>query len=146
MGVATGEGLGVSHLLADDNILFCDACPEQLAYICRVLTCFEAVMGLRVNMSKSVMMPIGEVENLSSLSDILSCRIGALPTYYLSMPLGASFKAVGVWNPIIEKVERRLAGWQKLYLSKGALASLLTYFIVLPKGLRGCSIISFGVG
>ena len=90
-------------------------------------------------MSKSGMMPIREVENLSSLADILSCHIGALPMTYLGMPLGASFKAVGVWNPIIEKIERRLAGWQKLYLSKGerlmllksTLASLLTYFMSL---------------
>ena len=69
--MATGKGLGVSHLLyADDTILFCDASPEQLMYIRRVLTCFEAVTGLRVNMSKSGMMPIGEVDNLSS-ADIL---------------------------------------------------------------------------
>jgi hypothetical protein len=47
-------------------------------------------------MSKSEMMPIGEVENLSSLADILSCRIGALPISYLGMPLGASFKATGL--------------------------------------------------
>uniref|UniRef100_A0A2N9HB31 Reverse transcriptase domain-containing protein n=1 Tax=Fagus sylvatica TaxID=28930 RepID=A0A2N9HB31_FAGSY len=84
VGVAIGEGLGVSLLLyVDDTILFCDACPEQLSYIRRVLTCFEAATGLRVNMSKSEMMPIGEVENLSSLADILSCRIGALPMSYL---------------------------------------------------------------
>jgi hypothetical protein len=90
-------------------------------------------------MTKSEMIPIGEVENLFYLADILSCRIGALPMSYLGMPLGASFKAVGVWNPIIEKVERRLAGWQKLYLSKGGrltllkstLASLPTYFMSL---------------
>jgi hypothetical protein len=55
------------------------------------------------------------------------------------MPLGASYKALGIWNPIIEKVEHRLAGWQKLYLSKGGrltllkstLASLPTYFLSL---------------
>ena len=38
---------------------------------------------------------------------------------YLGMLLGFSSKAVGVWNPIIEKVEQRLAGWKKLYLSEG---------------------------
>ena len=58
---------------------------------------------------------------------------------YLGMPLGASFKATVVWNPIIEKMERCLAGWQNLYLSKGGrltllkstLASLPTYFMSL---------------
>jgi hypothetical protein len=107
VGATTREGLGVSHLLyADDTILFCDAYPKQLTYIRRVLTCFEAVTSLRVNMSKSEMMPIGEVENLSSLVDILSCRIEALPMSYLGMPLGASFKAVGVWT--YQKKKKRL--------------------------------------
>ena len=46
----------VSHLLyADDTILFCDANPEQLLYIRMVLTYFEAVTGLKVNMTKSEM-------------------------------------------------------------------------------------------
>ena len=57
-----------------------------MTYIRMVLTCFEAVTGLRVNMSKSEIMPIGEVENLYSLADILSCRVGALPLNYLGMP------------------------------------------------------------
>jgi hypothetical protein len=113
VGAPRGESLGVSHLLyADDTILFCDACPDQLTYISRVLTCFEAVTGLRVNMNKSEMVPIGEVANLAALADIL-------PMTYLGMPLVSSFKAIGVWNLIIEKVERRLAGWKKFYLSKG---------------------------
>jgi hypothetical protein len=142
VGAALGDRMEVSHLLyADDIILFCDACPEQVTYLRRVLTCFEAVTGLRVNMSKSEMVPIGAVPNLSHLADILSCQLGTLPMTYLGMPLGSSFKALGVWNPIIEKVERRLAGWKKLYLSKGGrltllkstLSSLPTYFMSLFK-------------
>ena len=70
----------VSHLLyADDTILFCDAHPEQLLYIRMVLTCFEVVTGLKVNMTKSEMVPIGEVNGLSALADLLYCRIGSLP-------------------------------------------------------------------
>jgi hypothetical protein len=142
VGAALGDRLEVSHLFyADDTILFCDACPEQVSYIRRVLTCFKAMTGLRVNMSKSEMVPIGVVPNLSSLADILSCRIGTLPMTYLGMPLGSSFKALGVWNPIIEKVEHWLAGWKKLYLSKegrltllkSTLSSLPTYFMSLFK-------------
>ena len=74
------SGVCVSHLLyADDTILFCDAHPEQLLYIRMVLTCFEVVTGLKVNMTKSEMVPIGEVNGLSALADLLYCRIGSLP-------------------------------------------------------------------
>ena len=56
-----------------------------------------------------------------------------------SMTLGASYKANAVWNLILEKMERRLSGWQKLYLSEGGcltllkskLSSLPTYFLSL---------------
>ena len=34
---------------------------DQLSYVRMVLTCFEGVTGLRVNMAKSVMVPVGEV-------------------------------------------------------------------------------------
>jgi hypothetical protein len=41
------------------------------------------------------------------------------------MPLGASFKSISIWNGVIEKVERRLASWKKLYLSKGGRVTLI---------------------
>uniref|UniRef100_A0A2N9GAG5 Reverse transcriptase domain-containing protein n=1 Tax=Fagus sylvatica TaxID=28930 RepID=A0A2N9GAG5_FAGSY len=134
------EEVCVSHLLyADDTMLMCDADPEQLMYIRLVLSGFEAVTGLRVNLAKSEMVPIGNVGNLAVLADILCCQIGQLPLNYLGMPLGSSFKALSIWNPIIEKMERRLAGWQRLYLSKGGrltllkstLSSLPTYYLSL---------------
>jgi hypothetical protein len=84
-----------------------------------ILSCFEAVTGLQVNMAKSEMVPVGEVGNIAMLADSLDCRVGSLPLAYLGMPLGASYKAVSVWDLILEKMERRLAGWKKLYLSKG---------------------------
>ena len=140
VGRSGNSSVSVSHLLyADDTILFCDAHLEQLLYIRLVLTCFEAVTGLKVNMTKSEMVPIGEVDGLSALVDLLYCHIGSLPLQYLGMPLGASYKALAIWNPVIEKNERRLAGWKKIYLSKGGrltllkstLSSLPTYYLSL---------------
>uniref|UniRef100_A0A2N9G0Y7 Uncharacterized protein n=1 Tax=Fagus sylvatica TaxID=28930 RepID=A0A2N9G0Y7_FAGSY len=111
----------------------------RILHLYLVLGCFEAVTGLGVNMGKSDLVPIGEVNNVSLLADILCCKVGALPMTYLGMPLGASFKASSVWNPILENIERKLAGWKKLYLSKGGrltllkstLSSLPTYFLSL---------------
>ena len=104
-----------------------------------LLLCFQAVTGLKVNALKSEIVPIGEVPNIHILVEILGCRIGSLPMTYLGMPLGASHKSPIVWNPILEKIERKLAGWKKLYLSKGrrlsllksTLSSLPTYYLSL---------------
>ena len=103
------------------------------------LTCFEALTGLTVNMAKSKMVPSGEVNGLSALADLLYCPIGSLLLHYLGLPLGASDKSLAIWNPIIEKIEHRLAGWQKMYLSKGdrltllksMLSSMPTYYLSL---------------
>ena len=37
----------------------------------------------------------------------------------------ASHKSLSIWNPILEKIEQKLAGWKKLYLSKGGRLTLL---------------------
>ena len=58
---------------------------------------------------------------------------------YLGLPLGARFKSKEIWNPILEKMEKCLAGWKRMYLSKGGritlikstLSSLPTYFLSL---------------
>ena len=71
--------------------------------------------------------------------EIIGCRESALPLKYLGLPLGASFKDKSIWNPILEKMERRLASWKRLYLPKGGkvtlikstLSSLPTYFLSL---------------
>uniref|UniRef100_A0A7N2M0W0 Inositol polyphosphate-related phosphatase domain-containing protein n=1 Tax=Quercus lobata TaxID=97700 RepID=A0A7N2M0W0_QUELO len=78
----------------------------------------QAVTSLKVNTLKSEMIPIGEVPNVLVLAEILGCRIGSLPMTYLGMLLGASHKSPTIWNPILEKIERKLTRWKKMYLSK----------------------------
>uniref|UniRef100_A0A2N9HQT2 Reverse transcriptase domain-containing protein n=1 Tax=Fagus sylvatica TaxID=28930 RepID=A0A2N9HQT2_FAGSY len=139
-GMLGGNEVRISHLLfADDTIVLCDAAPEQVFHIRKVLSCFEAITGLHVNLAKSEMVPVGVVDSMQPLADLLCCRVGVLPMLYLGMPLGAQYKALNVWNSVLEKIERRLASWQTLYLSKGGrltllkstLASLPTYFLSL---------------
>ena len=64
------------------------------------------------------MVPIGLVHNMNVLVGMLVCRQSFLPLRYLGLLLGAKFKELSIWNPILEKMERRLAGWKRLYLSK----------------------------
>ena len=79
------------------------------------------------------------LNNVHALAEILGCRVGALPMNYLGMPLGSSHKPPSIWNPILEKIERKFVGWKNLNLSKGGrltllkstLSSLPTYFLSL---------------
>ena len=119
--------------------MFCNADEDQILHVQMLLLCFQAVTSLRVNALKSEMVPIGQVPNVHILVEILGCRIGSLPMTYLGMPLGVSHKSPTIWNLILEKIEHKLAGWKKLYLSKGGrltllkstLSSLPTYFLSL---------------
>ena len=126
-------------LFADDTILFCDAEVEQILHVRLLLLGFQAVTDLKVNVAKSEIVPIEEVNNVQALAEFLGCRVGALLMTYLGMQLGASYKSPSIWNPILEKFEQKLARWKKLYLSKcgrltllkSTLSSLPTYFLSL---------------
>ena len=147
VGSVNSIGVRISHLLfANDTILVCHASREQLLSIRLVLSCFQAFTGLKVNVGKSEIVPVGEDNNLDALANILQCRVGSFPMKYLGMPLGTSFKTTSIWNPILEKMKKKLSRWKRLYLSKGGrlmllkstLSSLPTYFLSLftiPKSM-----------
>ena len=104
-----------------------------------VLIWFEVVSGLKINLGKSELVAVGAVHNIELLVAVLGCKQGSLPMKYLGLPLGEKFKDKTIWNPILEKMERKLAGWKKLYLSKGGrvtlikstLSNLPTYYLSL---------------
>ena len=52
-----------------------------------MLSCFQAFTGLKVNVGKSEIVPVGEVNNLDALANILQFRVDSLPMKYLGMPL-----------------------------------------------------------
>ncbi|KAJ9705752.1 hypothetical protein PVL29_003718 [Vitis rotundifolia] len=90
-----------------------------------ILFWFEAASRLRINLAKSEIIPVGEVEGVNEMAVELGCRLGQLPAVYLGLPLGAPNKAVFVWDGVEEKVRRRLALWKRQYLSKGGRITLL---------------------
>lgn len=80
-----------------------------------------------------------EDPNLEEITGVLSCSIGLFPTTYVGLPLGAKLKSNGIWNAIIEKLEKRLANWQIQYLSmsgrltliNSVLNNMLTHYMTL---------------
>jgi hypothetical protein len=118
--------VNVSHLLfADDTLVFCGADESQIRHVGALLVCFEVAAGLKVNMSKSALIPVGSQGEVGQLAEVLGCGIGDLPLKYLGLPLGASFKLKEMWADLEDMMARRLAPWKRLYLSKGARVTLI---------------------
>lgn len=55
----------------------------------------------------------------------LECKQGKLPTSFLRLPLGATYKQKEVWNPMIERMQKHLNGWKARYLLKGVRLTLI---------------------
>jgi hypothetical protein len=142
LGFAVGSGsskmVNISHLLfADDTLVFCGANADHLRYLHVLFLCFEAVSSLKINLAKSFLVPVGYVDNVDGLAGILDCGVSSLPLKYLGFPLGVSFKAKSIWDGVVGKIERRMASWKRIYLSKSGrvtlikstLSNLPTYFL-----------------
>ncbi|RVW41731.1 putative mitochondrial protein [Vitis vinifera] len=112
--------LNISHLFfADDTIVFCEASKEQVSHLSWILFWFEAASVLRINLAKSEIIPVGEVEEILELAAELGCRVGSLPSHYLGLPLGVPNRATSMWDGVEERVRRRLALWKRLTSPKG---------------------------
>ncbi|CAI0417866.1 unnamed protein product [Linum tenue] len=136
----------VTHLLfADDTLIFCEASVDQVLYILSALVCFQAVSGLKINLEKSMMIAVGDVPNPEFFAAVFGCNWTRDAVRYLGYPLGAKVNSATIWEPIIEKMERRLAGWKgrllslggRLVLNSAVLNSQPTYFFSLFKAPRG---------
>ena len=84
-------------------MVFCKASQDHLTYLSWLLMWFEAVSGLKINLEKSELIPVGRVENMDELAWEFGCSLGSLLTTYLGMPLGAPFKSVTVWDGVEER-------------------------------------------
>ena len=65
VGNSEGKSLAVSHLLfVDDTLIFCDADPNQILILHMILIWFVAVLGLKINLGQSELVPVGVVHNI----------------------------------------------------------------------------------
>ena len=57
--------------------------------LCMEVIWFEVIFGLKINLGKSELVPIGLVHNFELLLNVLGCKQGTLPIKYLGLPLNA---------------------------------------------------------
>jgi hypothetical protein len=129
---------------AHDTLTVLEASAAQLFLLKGVLQSFSDSTGLRINFSKSMMVPVNlSNEKLSHLARTFGCQTGFFPFTYLGLPLGLTRPKVDYFLPLISKCERRLnyispflsqAG--RIELTNSVLTALPTYTMctmALPK-------------
>ncbi|RVW54428.1 Transposon TX1 uncharacterized 149 kDa protein [Vitis vinifera] len=100
----------VSHLqFADDTIFFSNTREEDLQTLKSLLLAFGHISGLKVNLDKSNIYGINlDQAHISRLAETLECKASGWPILYLGLPLGGNPRAGGFWDPVIERISRRL--------------------------------------
>jgi hypothetical protein len=103
--------------------------------LCALFLCLEVVFGFSINLAKSELDLVGNVNNADGLADILGFGVSSLSLKYLGFMLEASFKAKS-----IEEFKFHLLSWLKVcsLISMGGLGvrnMLLFNCAVLEKWL-----------
>ena len=52
---------------------------DDMTFLSWILCWYEAASGLRINLAKSEIIPVGEVEEILEMAVELGCKVGQLP-------------------------------------------------------------------
>jgi hypothetical protein len=118
---------------ADDTLIILEACSNQLITLKALLHSFGESTGLKVNYSKSVMVPINiQEDRLNHLARTFSCEKGSLPFTYLGLPLSLVKPKVIDFSPLVSRCERRLAATSNFLNQAGRLQLTNSIFTAFP--------------
>lgn len=122
---------------------------SNLKNLARILRCFHATSGLKVNFYKSKVYGVGISDReLACSARVLGCDAGSFRFTYLGVPVRANMNRLKNWKPIIDRVHARLSRWKasslsiggRLTLVKTVLGSLPLYFFSIFKA--PCNVIN----
>lgn len=118
---------------ADDTLLIMQASSDQLVALKNLLQDFALATGLKVNYSKSCMMPINVADDkMADFASVFGCSIGTLPFTYLGMPLGTARPTMLDLAPVSDQIERRLNSCARFLPSGGRLTLVNSVLSALP--------------
>ncbi|KAJ1273852.1 hypothetical protein BS78_05G016600 [Paspalum vaginatum] len=103
---------------ADDTLILLRADLEDVSRLRAALDSSSSATGLKINYSKSTMVPMHVDEHLvASLTSTLGCKLEGFPQRYLGLPLSSTKLKLSAFDPHIAKTDKYLAGWQACLLN-----------------------------
>lgn len=106
------------------TLIFCKDSVDQKPFLCWILAWFEALLGLRINLVKSVIFPIGNVVSRVPQVAELGGQSGSLRLITWNY-LGSKSNSSTIWNNVEERFMKRLALRQRQYISEGGKLTLI---------------------
>ena len=137
------DRVNLQHLqFTNDTLVHCPNNEEYLINYRRLLDLFSVISSLHINYNKSALISFGCKEAwVEDIRSILVCMVIQLPIMHLGIPLGENPRKLATQQPILNKIEKRLALWKakllqkvgRLMLIKSVLNTLLLYYLSLFK-------------
>ncbi|KAL0401904.1 UNVERIFIED_CONTAM: hypothetical protein Slati_4220300 [Sesamum latifolium] len=119
---------GISHLsYADHVLIFTNAKEHSLTKIMDFLYAYAANAGQSINVSKSsfVMDPKAPTLAIHKVKRVTSFTHKPLPFTYLGAPICVGCRKTELFDPLMEAMSSRVAGWEKKFLSFGSRRQLI---------------------
>lgn len=110
----------------DDTAIVANGEAQTLVALRIVLRIFAKLSGLKINFSKSCVVPfnLNEVQK-EVMNKVLGCQETELLANYLGMPLTVRTPEKHLFILLIEKFEKRMQGWKQKLISRGGRLQLL---------------------
>ena len=116
----------IAHQYADDTVIIARADKTSLISLKIILRLFSSISGLQINYNKSIFIPINVSEiHLDWIRAIIGCKQSDFPTTYLGMPLTIRMPTKELFFPLVERIEKRLTGWQTRMISRAGRLQLV---------------------
>jgi hypothetical protein len=107
---------------ADDTIILMKADQRQLLCLKAILETFAQSTGLRVNYSKSSMVPLNMSQDKAEImTGVFGCKMQEMPFTYLGLSMGTTKPRVEHYEPVMNKMERQLSSISSLLTHAGRL-------------------------
>jgi hypothetical protein len=117
----------------DDTLIIMPVDARQLVTLKGLLKSFTDSTGLRVNFSKSFLVPINmDDEKATHLANTIGFSIGYTSFTYLCLPLGTTRPSVDEFSPFLNKIEKRMMDINKLLSYPGRLLLVNSILSALP--------------